>query len=53
MLGSLLAAIVNPSAELLAAQEEWFARHPVLGGALVLFAFCGLVPLCAALGWLS
>lgn len=49
--GDLLAAIVNPSPEALAAQEGFFERHPVLALA-ALTSPAWLVPLAAAAGWL-
>lgn len=48
-----LAAAVNPSPGALAAQEEWFARHPVVGGALFVLVFTLALPLIAMTGWLA
>ena len=39
--------------ELVARSDAWFERHPVLGGALFVAVFTGLVPAAAALGLLS
>ena len=39
--------------ELVARSDAWFERHPVLGGALFVVVFTGLVPAMAALGLLS
>lgn len=46
------AAIPDPE-ELVARSDAWFERHPVLGGALFVAVFTGLVPAAAALGLLS
>lgn len=48
-----LTAAVNPSPGMLAAQEEWFARHPAIGGAAFVLVFTLALPLIAATGWLS
>lgn len=46
------AAVPDPE-ELVARTDAWFGRHPVLGGALFVAVFAGLVPAAAALGLLS
>ena len=46
------AAVPDPE-ELVARSDAWFERHPVLGGALFVAVFTGLVPAAAALGLLS
>lgn len=46
------AAIPDPE-ELAARSDAWFGRHPVLGGALFVAVFTGLLPALAALGLLA
>lgn len=44
MLGNLLAAVVNPTAEQEAARAEWIGRHPVLAGTLFVGIVTGVFP---------
>jgi len=44
LIANALAAVVNPTPEQFNAQEEWFARHPVLTGVLFVGCITGVVP---------